>query len=285
MTSDGGIGKIFGSILGVLNIFISFDTMTSVSRYKIRNEEARILFFEQKLPGILKAVFAVLPKDMQKDAPEKLNPFLSDLDRRVEIFRYHANYYGVEDPEKSGFNETYNKLRKTFNEPSAIREFQTQLASKYIADVYHHNSYVQEYLVDVYKGSSRILELVEQSQDGKGHVERTEHLVRRLTAFIPRLENSLQRGHILWGFLKRRRVVHWDFFIVVRYFWSLLWYASPKTTNPIAPIQTETLGIIRETKNLSGKYSHTILRREIRDLEQLYWATRESDVASMIFGE
>lgn len=34
---------------------------------------------------------------------------------------------------------------------------------------------------------------------------------------------------------------------------------------------------------MSAYYKNTILRRQVRDLELLHWATRESDVASMIF--
>ncbi len=282
---EDGIGSIVGFILSVLSIIISFGTMTSVSRYKIRNEEARILFFEEKLPGVLKSVFAFLSKTFQDDVPDEINPFVVDLERKVEKFRDYANYYGVEELEKSGFNDAYNKLRQNVNDPFAIKDFQWQLAGKYIADIYHHNSYVQEYLVDVYKVCSDMLELLEQDEDRSRYAESSEHLFRRLTNFIPRLDKSLQRGHIYWGFLKHRRFVHWDIAVVFRYFWSLLWYASDATTKPLAPIQTETLGIIREARNVSANYHNTILRREIRDLEQLYWATRESDVSSLIFGK
>ena len=67
--------NIFGSLLGALNILISFGTMTNVSRYKIRNEEARIIFAEEKLLGVMKGVFSVMDRPEQDSVPIEQNQF------------------------------------------------------------------------------------------------------------------------------------------------------------------------------------------------------------------
>lgn len=279
---DSSVGQIFGSLLAGLNIFLTFGTMTNVSRYKIRNEEMRIIFFNDKLIGVLKGAFAILSKETQDGVSAQQNPFLLDLESRVEKFRYHAKYYDLADPDETGFTDVYNILKKDVNNPDSIREFQTKLTTEFIPGTYQQNSYVQEYLVDIYKACSDMLELLDQKEKPRYNYE-AKRLFYRLTNFTPQLHNSLQHGHIYWGFLKKRRIAHWDFFVVFRFFWSLFCCASPSFRNPLAPIETETLGIVRETRNVSAYYRNTVLRREILDLEQLYWSTHESDIASMIF--
>lgn len=261
--------------------------MANVSRYKIRNEEARVVFFDEKLPGVLKAVFAIVPRDKQDASLRQFSPFEAALEKQIEKLRYDVNYYNVQSTKASGLDAAYETLQKNTNDPEAIKAFQEELAGKFIAESYHHSSYIQESLVDLYKTCSEMVDLLEQEQDEDRRTNgaATEHLFIRLKNFVPRLNNSLQRGHIYWGFLKHRRFGHWDICVVLRYFYSLVWYASPRSTNPVAPIQTETLGVLREARNVSSNFQHTVLRREIRDLDHLFWATRESDVASMIFGE
>ena len=56
---------MFSAILAGLNIFISFDTMTNVARYKIRNEEARVIFADEKMLGVMKGVFSVMDRKQQ----------------------------------------------------------------------------------------------------------------------------------------------------------------------------------------------------------------------------
>jgi hypothetical protein len=59
-------------------------------------------------------------------------------------------------------------------------------------------------------------------------------------------------------------------------------YSSKSVSLPGAPASTETLGILKQTRALSEIQQGAILRRELRELETLYWATRESDIASLI---
>jgi macrodomain Ter protein organizer (MatP/YcbG family) len=275
------LGDIWAGIIAGLNILLSFGTMTNVSRYKIRNEEARIMFFDKKFLGVKKAVFSSMDMKTQDTVPEDFNPFLVDLEEKVENFVYNVKYYGMDEPHE--FNEDYGDLKANINNPLSIRVFQGKLAGHFIADAYHVNSYLQENLVDVYKVCESMHTLLTHEIDkGKGS-ETTRHLFNRLTYFAPNLEYSLQRGHVYWGFLKQRKFLHWDICVCLRYFYSLFCCAFSGGRTPLAPIQTETLGILRETRKLSNTHDNKVLGREIRDLEALYWATRESDVASLIF--
>jgi hypothetical protein len=43
--------------------------MTNVSRYKIRNEEARLLFFDTKMLRVLKGVFSLMTQDQRDQFP------------------------------------------------------------------------------------------------------------------------------------------------------------------------------------------------------------------------
>jgi hypothetical protein len=280
---DARVGAVWAAILAGLNIIISFGTMTNVARYKIRNEEARIIFFDEKYLGVLKAVFGAMDRKSQDSVPEHDNPFMLDLESKVQTFLYNAEYYDMDDPVE--FKKAYADLRSNINDPDTIREFQAQLSTYFIVDLYHVNSYVQEHLVDIYKSCEEMHYLLTQQLGNSTHFHPglAQRLFDRLTDFTPRLDKSLQRGHIFWGFLKRRRFVHWDISVCLRYFWSLFCCSFAGGRNPLAPIQTETLGILKESTALSALHEHTILRREVSDLKYLYWGTRESDVASLIF--
>lgn len=275
-------GLVWAAIIGGLNIALSFGTMTNVSRYKIRNEEARSLFVDEKFLKVQKAVFSLMDKKDQDRVDLKSNPFAVDLDTSVKHFMENAEYYDFEEPTE--LKQAYERLRSTINDPDAILHFKTQLATYFIPDIYHVNSYLQEDLVRIV----RVLENMHQTLTQ--HVERSSTsedyaklLFERLVAFSPRLELSLQRGPVRLGFLKKRHVFSWDCTVAFKYFYSLLCCASAWRSNPIAPIQIETLGIVRQAMDLSSRHKHTVLRCEIRDLEHLFWATRESDVASLVF--
>jgi len=274
------VGKTWAGIIAALNILLSFGTMANVSRYKIRNEEARLIFFDYKFLGVKKAAFSLMDRTTQDAVPEKENPFVVDLEKKVEVFLYNAEYYDFDQPKE--FKEAYQKLKDNINDPEEIRAFQKQLSSYFVPDLYHVNSYLQEYLVDIYKICEDMHAQLSQELD-RASSGNAQHLFDRLMDFSPALDDSLQRGHVYWGFLKKRRFTHWDICVVFRYFWSLACCARAGGNTPLSPIQTETLGIVKETRQLSEQYKFTVLRREVRDIQSLYWATRESDVASLIF--
>jgi hypothetical protein len=275
------VGSIWAGIIGGLNILLSFGTMTNVSRYKIRNEEARIYFFDEKLLAVKKSVFSVMDRKTQDTVPENTNPFFVDLEAKISTFIINADYYDVEDPKE--LKEAYAALKANLNDPDAIRDFQKKITTYFIPELYHVNSYLQQYLVDIFKILEDMHYLLTQEVDKASGGDSALKLFNRLNNFTPLLDNSLQRGHTYWGFLKSRRLWHWDCTVVFRYFYSLMCCARAGGSTPLAPIQTETLGVVKQARALSTHHQNQILRREVRDLEYLYWATRESDIASLIF--
>jgi hypothetical protein len=108
-------------------------------------------------------------------------------------------------------------------------------------------------------------------------------LFDRLRHFCPMLEKSLQCGLNRFGFLKKKRPFgQWDIPVVIKYFLTYFCYSSKSVSLPGAPASTETLGILKQTHALLGIHQGVILHHDIRELETLYWATRESDIASLI---
>jgi hypothetical protein len=272
-----GAADLASSLLAVVNIVIAFGTMTNAARYKIRNEEARVMFADEKLLCVKKSVFDVMDRESQGNVPLEQNPFVTDIESQVNLFLATVDYYN--GPEPKEFKRAYLRLKNNFNDPLVTREFQHLLTTKFIVDTYHVNSYLQEYLVNIYAALDEMyamLTIESNIEDGKP----AERLFRRLVTFEPRLERTLQRGATRFGFVKQRKFSQWDIVVVFKFLWSLLSCASSNRSTWGVPISTETLGIVRQTKRLASKKS---LHRETRDLETLYWATRESDIGSLIF--
>jgi hypothetical protein len=275
------LAEILGAIIAGMNILLSFGTMTNIGRYKIRNEEARILFFDNLFLGVKKAAFRAMNQNVRKKVTAKDNPYLTDLEQKKQRFLDNVAYYDLDDPDE--FFDDFRTLREQINQPKAIRHFQKLLSSYYIPEVYQVNSYVQEDLVELYKVCEEIYDELTEDITKTRDSERAAHFFDRILDFGPRLEDSLQRGHIYWGFLKRRKFRDWDISVVFRYFWSQLCCSSGRCSIPLSSIENETYGIIKEARSVYDVHKGVNLKREIRDLEYLYWATRESDIASMIF--
>jgi hypothetical protein len=270
--------NLASAIFSGLSIVIAFATMTNVSRYKIRNEETRLALAE-KFPNIKKAVFVLLDKATRDDFNTDLNPFVVSLELKVSEFRKVSRYYGYKEPGE--FNAAYSTLKEQINSIEEIELFRRQLVTMHIAGTYYVNSYVQEALVDVYSSVTDMLQLFNQPLNRSVDADAAKDLYRRLDAFELKLEKSLQRGAVRWGFIKQRRFVHWDIVVTVRFFYGLLWL--PRWSGlPLSPVENDILGVLRYAKSVSKNHQNTFLRREVRDLATLYWATRESDIASMI---
>lgn len=276
------VANTISTVLGALNILISFGTMTNVARYKIRNEEARITYADSKFSSLKKSVFSLMDRKSQDGVLLSLNPFVSSLDDQAKVFRDLAKYYDY--PEPRDFNIAFSRLKRHSNDASEIRAFQKVITCKLLVDTYHVNSYVQESLVGVYQTADAMLSLLNQATNQHPATEEAAiDLFGRIQRFEARLQQSLQRGPVRWGFVKKRKLAHWDIAVVIRYFYSLVCCSRARGSTLFAPIQTETLGILKQVRNLSAAHHWTVLRRETRDLDGQYWATRESDIASMIF--
>jgi hypothetical protein len=276
-----GVGGVFSAIVSVINIVQSFGTMTNTARYKIRNEEARIIFQDEKMQHLMKAVFSVMDLKSMHSVSVDQNPFVEDLAKQVDVFLENAAYYDY--PEAKEFLTAYSELKQDITNPEAIRAFQLTMATKFIVDTYHVNSYVQECLVNIYKTCEEMHYLLTTSIDRNAASGEALGLFQRLRRFRSTLESTLQRGPTRWGFVKRRRFTQWDISAFFGYFYGLLWWSSRSGTSRVAPIAIETLGIVKQARYLSGLHGSVILRREIRDLDGLYSATRESANGSLVF--
>lgn len=261
-------------------IYLAF--ASDVSRYRIRNEEARVVFMEEKFPELKKEVYALMSPKSQEAVHESIDPLLMGLKESAQIFRSTAIYYGYEEP--TDFDEILHTVTQDAYSVSKLELFLRYIAQDLIADAYHENSYVQESLVDVYRTVEEMMFLIRERSDDFGIASsKAEELFLFLVKFEDRLEASLQRGPVRWGFVKTRRFAHWDISIVVRYFCSLLWMFIPCAGCSIAPIENQTASVLSQLRTLSKETEKKHLRREIRDVETLYWATREGDIASLIF--
>jgi hypothetical protein len=141
-------------------------------------------------------------------------------------------------------------------------------------------SYPQSH--QLFERDAFILLTQEDNRSNNVNSAEAKKLFDRLRRFRLTLEKSLQRGPNRFGFLKKRPFGQWDTTVATKYFLTYFCYSSKSVSLPGAPASTETLGILKQTRALSGIHQGAILRREIRELETLYWATRESDIASLI---
>ena len=218
----------------------------------------------------------------RKTIHRQYDPVLSRLKDSARRFRSTAIYQGFEEP--LAFDELFTTVLQDGYNVSKLKLFKRYVAQELMADTYHVNSYVQDSLVEMYRNVEEMISLISKP---KNDVERTNFKAKglfvNLVHFEERLESSLQRGPVLWGFLKSRRFVHWDISIVVRYLYSLFWTIIPFGNCSIAPIEHQTANVLRQLRSWSNDHEKKCLRREIRDVESLYWATRESDIASLIF--
>ena len=273
-------GIVAGAVLAGFNILIAFGTMTNSARYKIRNEEARVIFADEKLVDVMKGVFGLLDRQQQDAIPTDQNPFVIDLEEKVAVFLGNVKYYDY--PEPNEFKTSYQQLLRNVNNPEEVRYFQKLLTSSFLVDAYQVNSYLQENLVSIYKSLEDLLQVL-MKPVGRPNPNALQ-LFNQLYLFRENLEWSLQRGATRLGFLKKRRLAHWDCTVALRYFYSLLCCATRTGgTMPMAPFSTKTLGIVKLAHYVSGSPVSKCLSREVRDLEGFYYATRESDVASLIF--
>jgi hypothetical protein len=216
----------------------------------------------------------------QLAVPDNLNPLLAMLDEKSKEFHRSALYYDY--PEPSEFLEAYRMVRNDIFDVFQLKEFQKYLVRELMIDTYHVNSYVQSALVDVYRAVEEILFILSQHlKHEEEKSQQAEELFYRLTSFESRLERSLQRGPVRWGFLKVRKFAHTDLAVCARYFYSLLWM-FPTHECCLIPIEKDTLSVLRQIRTFTNDHEARTLYRAVRDVETLYWGTHESDIASLI---
>mmetsp|Transcript_1925 Transcript_1925/g.3932 ORF Transcript_1925/g.3932 Transcript_1925/m.3932 type:complete len:2302 (-) Transcript_1925:37-6942(-) len=274
---DTDAANIASAILAVLNIFISFGTMTNVARYKTRNEESRIAFYYNDFLHAMQAIFSIMPHSKQSSVAIDNNPFYRELIEKINVIMDQFKYYSVEGED---FKSAFDDLVASSFGNDAIKEFQTKVLTDFVAVKYHQSSYIQESLVDIYDVTNRILAY---EQLGGTGAEKAEELFAKLQQFEPRLKASLQEGRIQWGFVKKRKFTQWDICAVISYIRGLFYSNRVERNIGDAPVEVETAYLSQKLHELSTDNGGTMLKREYIGLETCYWAHRESLVASCVF--
>jgi hypothetical protein len=236
----------------------------------------------------------MMTKEQRSQVSADLNPLLQALNKKARRFRRDAVYYDYGEPVE--FNRAYEAVTSDIFNIKGLKAFQKVLI-QLITNEYHVNSYVQESLVDMYRAVDMVVNRLRQPMLNEQVSTIAENLFYRLTSFEGRLEQSMQRGPVRWGFMKVRSFWHWDIIVVLRYFYDLIWrlfyWVGSKTSIcscGITPIEIETAWLVEHMKYANAAANKTteqmkeqFLSREVHDIETLYYATRESDIASMIF--
>jgi hypothetical protein len=272
---EGRAALIGSALLGAWNIGVSFNSMTNVSRYKNRNEEARRKLFDHKYNRVMKSVFSLMTRDQQNMfSGLKQNPFVVSLDHYASVFIDLAKYYNMPEADVASFEKSYKDYQQSNKDQASTVSFMHLLVTVFIAGTFHESSYLQEALVNLYKELNDMLDLVREAPS-KGLVGAVD-VYRRLLDFQPNLEASIQRGAINYGFL---RSCAWHQTVLPV---SLKFIVSPCFGK--AFIAGKTLAVLNAVKSLRTTDSNVekTLSRPIRDLTELYHATKESETSSMM---
>jgi len=282
--------EICGVIITAINIFISFGILSNIRQYRIRNQQARIIYFDNHFLELKKALFSALDKKYRLDVAmdkrdrkfdfEGKDPFLEDLETKKRQFLKDVAYYGLEDPDE--FIYDYRRLVERSNQPAAYKHFQKLLFTYYIPNVYTANSHVQESLTELYKVCEELRTLLTQGdyktrREGK---EITPHLFGRVSTFGPLLEKSFQPSLI--GFLSSLHCCSLSTKGLTDLFRLIMGFSASSEQKRVYSIEKETYEIIKEARIVSKAFKGTILKRQIFDLEYLYRSMLEVGKTSMI---
>lgn len=289
------------ALLSAMTPIIAFGTIANVSRYKSRNEASREEFFDERYLPMLMVVFCQLSPEDQGVVPLENNPFFIDINSKTMKFLDDVQYYNrSESPTE--FLAAYDELKGNFHDQESLGRFMHLLATKFIVDTFHVNSYVQESLVDIYTATQKMMQLVHQPlkrQDSQFQQtyasQEARILFERMVIFGKRLESTLQRGEIKYGFYKKNRSIgQWNFFTIFTYLWDKICcprknmpdsVEKAQRTSRMKLISTETAEVLAWMKILSEKLTKGALGREMQELRLLHDATTESYVSSLIISQ
>jgi hypothetical protein len=113
-----------------------------VSRYKIRNEESRVTFMDERFEAIKMKVFGMMKQATQDSFPWTMNPFITRLEDGIARFKRDLSYYDFGDPGE--FNDAYLDLKRNITNVESITRFIRLIVSKLIPDTYQINRYVRD---------------------------------------------------------------------------------------------------------------------------------------------
>jgi len=271
----------------ILNIPTSFGTMTNVSRYVNRQEEFRADFSRTKLLGMERTLFKVLSSSKRKEIDDASNPLLKRVRVAYEAVVSGAKYYDTSSDEVQA---SYNKT--DFMDLKSLEAFMEEITSNFIAKLYQKEAYLKDKLVSLYAACIELAEVLENDErtgDEESYIEdeATYKAFRRMPKFTERLENSLQTGPIVHGFIrKNKKVGQWAIFAPIRTFYFMLGNFLLKGLNlrcgVLNPISTEIKIMRGVVAALNSSLGQT-LKKEAYDLKELFHATMESSIGMSLF--
>jgi len=255
----------------------------------------------------LQEIFSFMTLADQVAIPLSRNPFYFEINELATQFVKDCHYYDQKASDEFTQNkyeptEFMNEFR-TFaispcDDTSAII-FLTSLQKKLIPQSFQENSYLQESLTDLTVVLKKLIEYNNRrhhtSEEGS---MAAKVLLERVHCFKNRLDESLQRGNVRWGFWKSRRFRHGHLFTtLVQFLWDKIYWPMPgnipktvfearsRAKSTLRPISAEAIELEAQTKALIEQLSGGDcggLHRSVQDLTQFHHATKESYVASLI---
>jgi hypothetical protein len=173
--------------------------------------------------------------------------------------------------------------------------FMDLIVTKLLPDTYQVNSYLQEHLVDIYSTLDE-MKRASQSEYSVGLVGKAAILFYRFVRFGPRVETTLQRGNIHFGFIRSRILRHSHVITLFTWLWSKIYITRtsvgslPKSIDAakkaaggvLKPITSENAQILAQMIDVSKSYGKNVLQREIQDVRLHGTSTRESHITSVL---
>merc|ERR1719491_92931 len=234
---DSNLPRIGAAILSALTPFLAFGSITNASQYKNRNELSREVYRDKKYLPYLQEIFSFMARGDQNATPLGINPFYREINDLSIQFVKDCHYYdqkstGEFNQHKYEPTEFMNEFR-TFainpcDDESAVA-FLSSLQTKLLPVVFQENSYLQESLTDLTVVLKRLIEYNDRRHTTSADASSAASILfERAHHFENRLDGSLQRGNVRWGFFKSRKFRHGHLFTtLVQFFWDKMYWARP----------------------------------------------------------
>ncbi len=252
--------------------------MTNVSRYQNRNEEFRAEYHREKLSGLEQMLFKTLSPEARKSVT---NPYVKKLQTQFDEFVSCAEYYNAD---YKAIQHMYSEIDA--NNDTEVENFMLQIRSHFIPDVYQKEVYLKDVLWQVHMACAEVVGALESSsKHGTSCDNSIIPILESMPTFSVRLEKSLQTGPILWGFIRKGKTLPQSvLFAPFRYLTFKVYNAIMPKLGGVAwrPIPTAIRDIRTKVKEVSRFTGHD-LKKETRDLKELFHATMESALASTIY--
>jgi len=300
-------GIVGSAILSAITPLIAFGTVTNASQYKTRNEMSREEYRDKRYLPFLQEVFSCMKSVDQAGVSLVENPFYREIYALRTKFINDCRYYNLKASgefnqkkyEPTAFTNAFRTFAISPCDDTLAAEFLLLIQTKLLPSVFHENSYIQQTLTDLTVVLKRLIEYNKRKYHVTEEASKSAKILfERVVLLEPRLDGSLQRGDVKWGFFKSRKLMHGHCWTsLVQYWWDKIYCARPgkiprsvqeargRGDNKMRPISAETIEIKAQTEALIVQLTPSEtggLKRSIQDLQQFYNATKESYTASLI---